>query len=193
MVELDSRVELANVKAGRGMILPVGGRQLALSVVENDLRSADYKLVFKTLTGDIEIPRPENTTYKGRVIGDNFSNIRLALDGKKIEGIIITQSSEYYIEPANVYSQAAAANEFIIYEAKDLINGKEIFCPLVNKIEAGMRMVNAKFNDKSFKNIFAGNFKENFARSLPPGNRILNLSTDADLEYVKIFGKATQY
>ena len=54
-------------------------------------------------------------------------------------------------------------------------------------------MINAKLNDKPFKDMFGGNFKKSFARSLPPGNRILNLSTDADYEYIKLFGKTTQY
>ena len=94
LVVLDSRIQLANVKAGRAITLPINGRQLALSVVENDLRSANYRLVFKTITGDIKVPRPENTTYKGRVAGDNYSNVRLALDGKKIEGVITTQGNE---------------------------------------------------------------------------------------------------
>ncbi|MGI8641335.1 MAG: M12 family metallo-peptidase [Pyrinomonadaceae bacterium] len=194
LVELDSRVELANVKAGKGMTLLVGGRRLALSVVENDLRSADYRLVFKTATGDVEVPRPENTTFKGRVIGDSFSIVRLALDGRKVEGVIITGNNEYYIEPARTYSLLAADDEFIIYEPQDVINRKEIICPLTSRVEAGMRMINAKFSNEPFKNIFAKNSLQSFARNLPPGDRILNLSTDADLEYIKIFGgKATQY
>ena len=198
LVRLDSHLQRANARGGRGMTLPIGGRQLALSIVENDLRSADYKLVFKTANGDVEVPRPENTTFKGQVIGDKSSIVRLALDGKKVEGVIITGNSEYYIEPARTYSQLADSDEFIIYEAQDVINKKEIFCPLSNplsnRIQAGFQMINAKFSNRPFDNGIAGTSLQGFTPSMAPGDRILNLTTDADLEYVKIFGgKATWY
>lgn len=188
LIKLDSRAELTNVKTGRGITLTIDGRRLTLSVIENDLRSADYKLTARTDTGDVKFPKPENTTYKGLVVGDNSSIVRLALDGRKIEGLILTRNSEYFIEPARTYSSAAAADDFVIYEHKDLINKKEIACPLVNKVEAGLQIVNAKFSSKPFNSIFAEKLSRSFTLSLPPGDRILNLSTDADHEYVKIFG-----
>ena len=131
LIKLDSRAELANVRAGRGITLTVDGRQLTLSVVENDLRSSDYRLAAKTLDGDVEIPRPENTTFKGWVVGDDSSSVRLALDGRKVEGLILTGTNEYYIEPAKIYSLLASTDDFVIYESKDLINRKEVTCPLV--------------------------------------------------------------
>jgi len=194
LVRLDSQLQRANARGGRGLTLPVGGRQLALSIVENDLRSADYKLVFKTADGDVEVPRPENTTFKGQVIGDKSSIVRLALDGKKVEGVIITGNNEYYIEPAGTYSALAGSDEFIIYEARDVINKKELFCPLANRIQDGIQMINSKFSNEFFKSGGGETSLQSLMPSMLPGDRILNLTTDADLEYVKIFGgKATWY
>jgi hypothetical protein len=120
LVRLDSRAQLDNVRAGRGITLTIDGRQFALSVVENDLRSANYRLVFKTANGDVEVPRPENTTFKGQIIGESFSIVRLALDGRKVEGVIITATNEYYIEPAKIYSQLATDSDFVIYQPQDV-------------------------------------------------------------------------
>lgn len=58
-----------------------------------------------------------------------------------------------------------------------------------------MKMVNAKFNGNSFKSPFTGFPFASKSALVQPGDRILNLATDADYEYLKIFGynRQTQY
>lgn len=197
LVNLDSEAILNYANADQTFTIEFNGRQAVISVEHHDLRTHNYRLTARTPSGDIEIPRPVNTTFKGHVIGDVSSKVRLALNGKKVEGLIKVENIEYFIEPASNYSTKASSGEFVIYEQKDLINKKEIVCPLLNRISEGVSLLNTKLPRDQKK---SGAFFRRIAYSsndtfVSPGDRILNLSTDADIEYVKLFGfgKATYY
>lgn len=116
VVKLNASVELTKVKAHQNIKIHTDGRDFEITLVEHDLRSADYKQSGQTTKGEIEIPKAANTTYKGKVNGDSTSIVRLALNSKKVEGLILTGNNRYYIEPAGNYSSKAAAEDFLVYK-----------------------------------------------------------------------------
>lgn len=53
---LNSKTELDKVKAGKSITINADGKRLILSLVENDLRAANYRQIARTPNGSVEVP-----------------------------------------------------------------------------------------------------------------------------------------
>ena len=74
------------------------GRAYVLELEPNDLMSPRYRSVAMTERGPVELPRPEVTTYKGRVAGDEGSDVRLLIQPDFMFG---------YVQPMKVPSSSS--------------------------------------------------------------------------------------
>ncbi len=161
---------------GTGKVLRflVNGEPIELSVSENDLRAPGYRAEATGPVGRYEIEDPPVTTYKGVVRGRPDSEVRLTIDGAKIEGFYRFGNDHFFIEPAGKYSKGASQDQSVIYKAEDSLIDNSFMCEadVPTRIKMGDKMVEGQ--------------------SLPTLNalRRFDIATDADFEYVNIFGSA---
>jgi hypothetical protein len=160
--------------SSRKLSLVANGEQLELDVVLNDLRAPNYRAEDAGPMGSRSIAAPEVNTYKGIVVGKSGTEVRLSINGSKIEGYFTVGSDRYFIEPASKYSKLATAADSVIYRAEDSLVDNSFACEvdIPTRIGIGDRMVNLP------------------ETATPEALRRFDIATDADFEYVNIFGSA---
>ncbi len=89
---------------------PVKVKDFNLVLTPHNLKAKNYTAQFE--------PR-EITTFKGTIENEPNSIVRLRLDGKTIEGYIITNGETLFIEPAKKYSRRARLSEYVLYNEKN--------------------------------------------------------------------------
>ncbi len=145
-----------------------------LSLTPRDLRSPRYRAENATLMGAQTIESGAVTTYKGKVSGDENSQVRLNIEDSKIEGYFMTGGEKYFVEPARRFSPLAADEDFVVYRPENVLDKKNYTChsELAERIEDGKRLVET--------NVAAG------VQSM----RVIEIATEADYEYVTSVGSA---
>jgi hypothetical protein len=104
------------------------GKQWDISLGASTFLSADYKLKVQTPQGLKIISSHPDFLYKGKVKGSNKGEeVRLAIREGFIYGCIATGGKEYFIEPLSRFA-ASNKDEYILYEAKDVIGGENFSC-----------------------------------------------------------------
>jgi hypothetical protein len=176
VVTVNSRQARRAADAKRSITLMAEGKSFALALEPRNLMSARYRAVNQGPNGAAPLTKPRVNTFKGKVAGDGFSEVRLTLDGKKIEGYFTTGFDRFFVEPARKYSDAAGADDLVVYRAEDAVDPVTFECrsELIKQMERG--------ND-----IAAASLPED-AESL----QALELTTDADFEYVTTLGGVNQ-
>jgi hypothetical protein len=91
------------------------------------ITAPNYKLQIQIPGGLQTISSKPDFLYKGRVKGSGKSEIRLAIKEGFVYGSIATAEKEYFIEPLSRFSSTAQKDEFILYDAKEVIS-KSISC-----------------------------------------------------------------
>ena len=143
-----------------------------LRLQPRDLLSPRYRAAETTAGGLHEIhTRPETRTFKGSVEGANDSRVRLTITESKIEGFIILGDKQYYIEPARRYSESASRDDFVLYEAQDLIQTAALSCGLEERVA------------KAAEEYFPAN-----TNSPDVLFRTVEIATEADFEFVTAKG-----
>jgi hypothetical protein len=155
------------------LVSPAGNFDLVL--MPNDMRAKGYRAE-ETIEGGITRPLPVRPvrTYKGFVSGINGAVARLSIDETTFEGLIRTDQGEYFVEPASRYSTAAAADDYVLYEASDVIKEAAVSCgwTLDQKVSAATKEVATRVD----------------AVSAPLPLYVIELATEADNEYVTASG-----
>ncbi|CAN5468149.1 hypothetical protein BH10ACI1_BH10ACI1_11120 [soil metagenome] len=163
-------------KTGGGQILSIEATEgnFELILTPHDLRSARYFAEETFANGVRQLERDAVKTFTGKVSGDENSQVRLTIDGTKIEGFFETNGERFFIEAARKYSRFADSNDLVVYRAADLLIENSFVCDsgLTAKIERGKELIAAN------------------AVSSPQNLRVIEIATDADLEYVNALGGA---
>ena len=166
----------AREQAGQNRVLNfhVGSRDYTLQMEPNDLRSPRYRAEETSPEGVRAVPFPGVTTYKGIVMGDASSRVRLLIDGSRVEGYFFTGEDKFYVEPASHFSNLARSEELVIYKAEDMLHPADFKCDLHidQKMSAGKELV---------------------ASQMPPEvatMRVIEIATDADFEYMSATGNS---
>lgn len=143
---------------------------------QNDMFAANYRAEDRASVGTRNLERPAVNTYKGRVVGEARSEVRLTMDESGIEGFFDAAGERFFVEPARRYSEAAAADQSVVYREQDSLNTSTFFCAadIPGRIAAGQTML----NQSTAEAILA--------------SRNLEIATDADLQYVTLLGGAVQ-
>jgi len=175
VVRLNTREAARQAKASRTISVPTANKTFELSLAPRDLRAARFYAENETADGRERFAPTAVTTFKGKVAGDEESEARLTIDETGIEGYFGSHRDRLFIEPARKYSALAAADEFVVYRAEDVLRDKTIDCPddLTKEIRAGREMV------------LTGGV-ENAVGSL----RTIEMATEADLDFVNSAGGA---
>jgi len=137
------RLNVRNAKASQKLSIAAANKTFELLLAPRDLRAPRYAAEDTTAVGTRRLEKTPVTTYKGKIAGDAESEVRLTLDDSGIEGFFGSKREQYFIESAKKYSAFASADEFVVYQAADVLKDKSIYCPqdLSRDIEVGRSMV----------------------------------------------------
>lgn len=127
---LDIQMDLAGLPAMR------------LDLVENNILGNDYKLIVGTATGEQVFGKPLVKTYKGKLAGDNNSQVYLTVSDQSVFGVIKGNGKEYYIEPLKYFSKDAAPGVSVLYEARDVIPYSGISCGVTDAEQRAPQLEN---------------------------------------------------
>lgn len=176
LISVNSRDARRAANARQTVNIAANGKSFSLELEPRNLMSPRYRAEDQGPKGSTPLPRPQVDTFKGTVNGDNTSEVRLTIDGSKVEGYFTDGATRFFIEPARKYSVAATAETLVIYRAEDAIDPVTFECrsELMKQMERG-------------NEIAASNMPEAVS-----GLRVLEIDTDADFEYVTTLGGANQ-
>ncbi len=176
VIRLNNQTMLEKAEAGSSITIPTTGKNYQLNLTPRDLRVPQYYAEDTSAAGVRRLEKSDVTTFKGKVAGENNSEVRLTIDGTKIEGYFFTDSDKFFIEAAKNYAASADAKDFVVYRAEDLLQSKSFTCnsELVEKIERGKEVAAAQ-NTDGLQTV-----------------KVLKMATDADYEYVAALGGAAQ-
>jgi hypothetical protein len=120
-VTLDPAEVLRAAREEGSVVLQTARGTFDLEVEPYDVRSDDYRAVAAGPGGVMtELARTPSNAWRGRVRGQEGTVVRLTLDGLKLQGIIITPTETFFVEPARDLSSAAGSKEFVFYSASSV-------------------------------------------------------------------------
>lgn len=171
---IDPGAEPRNQGGSRSIKLRAEGRDFDLIVTPNDIRSPRYRAEDTNMVGVSTLSAPPVKTYKGHIAGEEGSEVRLTIDGPKVEGFFQGANGRLFIEPAGKYSRFAQRGDAVIYRAEDSLKDNSFVCDadIAAKIEFGQEMTQAA---------------QLGAASML---RVFEIATEADLEWVNTLGGA---
>ncbi len=173
LIKLDTASVAAQVRQTGRVSLSTGAKTFDLVLVPNDLRAKNYHA---EVTGKDGVRRPFASgpvrTFKGYVRGMNDAHARFAIDDTTFQGMILTPDARYFIEPAQKFSAAAGAQDFVFYDERDVIGGANLSCEttLGEKVNATVEQ-------------FAPRAKDSRVAAL----RVIEIATEADFPFVSTF------
>ena len=176
LINLDPATVLQQVRSTGQVSLVSPNKTYDLVLMPNDMRARNYHAE-ETAEGGVRraVASGPVRTFKGTVTGIEGALARFTIDEKSFEGMILTPSATYFVEPASRYSGAASANDFVLYNEADLIRNATISC------------------DESLNDRVNTAVKELAPRAQAPSAlRNIELGTEADFEMVTQFGGVAQ-
>ncbi len=181
-LSLDPAVVARQVVQGGRVSLVTSSRDFELQLQPNDLRAPNYRAEQTDPDGLVRATAmPGVTTYKGNVADIWASDARFTIDGQKIEGMIITPTQSFFIEPAQKYSAAAAPTDYLLYSADDVRPDIVRTCgdTLEQQINAGAKQMMSRSTAAS-----------GIAPAVFSPLKVVELATESDLEYTNALGGA---
>ena len=135
-LQLDTRAVLQQVQDTGRLSIAASDLSFDLELVRHDLRAQGYRAEVFGADGvgqPIDIG-PVNT-YKGRARGTQngaqlpqLGEARFTIDETQIAGLIITPTEHYFVEPAQNFSDAATASDYVIYRESGVVKSSTGEC-----------------------------------------------------------------
>ncbi|MDQ2746916.1 MAG: hypothetical protein M3T96_06630, partial [Acidobacteriota bacterium] len=176
LAHLDTNSLARDAQARRTITIPTATGDYDLNLMPHDLRTKNYRAEETSVMGNFPLERSAVTTFKGKISGETESEVRLTIDGAKIEGYFLKANGErFFIEPADHYSKSAQAGDFVVFAPKDSLkdHGFECLSELEEKIERGKEIIGSRPSATSTL-------------------RVLEIATEADYSFVSELGGAAQ-
>ena len=102
---LEPQQVVEQVRQTGRLSIPTAAGTFDLSLAPHDMRAANYRAEVSLDGGEVRSIEPGPVrTYKGTVAGMEGAEARFTIDENTVEGLIITPSDLYFVEPANRYS-----------------------------------------------------------------------------------------
>ena len=176
VVRIERGSELRTEGESTRLRLEAAGKTYDLIVTPNDMRARQYRAEDANMIGVSNIAAPPVTTFKGKIAGSAESEVRLTIDGVRVEGFFQDAGGRLFIEPASKYSPLARTGDSVIYRLEDSLKDNTFLCEadIPGKLEIGRELLQAGRSDSVMT------------------MRVLELATESDLEWVNIHGGAVQ-
>lgn len=126
LTDVDPKATKEKVKRGEVIEIDFGAgenderRIYKLKLEPNDLLAPDAKIILHDGEKDIELPRPEVSTYKGKMLGVPKSSVRMTITDEWISGYVITEEGWFFIEPLSRYDKRAGKTKHFTYNTRDV-------------------------------------------------------------------------
>jgi hypothetical protein len=120
LVKLSASELHGKARSNQTIALHAYGRDFEFELTPNDLRTPDYKAIETNANGDLELPSEEVKTFKGKLFGDESSEVRFMVDDEKLDGMIYTGSTKYFVTKADKFSKHARTDDVVVYREEDL-------------------------------------------------------------------------
>jgi len=185
-LQLDTRTLSQQVRDTGRLSLATSDLSFDLELVPHDLRAPGYRAEEFGAGG---IARQIDTgpvrTFKGRARGSEgalqlpqLGEARFTVDENRIEGLIITPSEHYFVEPAAKYSKEASATDYVIYSESDVVTPSNGECGVT---------LSEQVNQKA-ASLDIPSTEQSLEASVTAPLQELRIATEADSEYVKSKG-----
>lgn len=158
--------------------LSVGDRSFDLQLEPNDLRAPGFRQILRGAKGASEQKGTQVATFKGHIVGDPDSVVRLLILPDLIQGYIRTKDEWYFIDPLFKFVKGAPPAQVVAYEEDDVRPD-------------GRQLCGAGELDHMISGLEASKEPSIKTQAITSGTRILYLATDADYEYYSIYGANT--
>ncbi len=182
-LSLDPRAVADQVVANGHVSLVTPLHDFELQLQPNDLRAPNYRAEQTDEGGVVRATAmPGVTTYKGNVADVWGSDARFTIDGQKIEGMIITPTESFFVEPARKYSSSAAPTDYLLYSADDVRPDITRTCgdTLEQQVSSGATQMMSRTNAAS-----------GVAPAVFAPLKVVEVATESDLEYTNALGGAS--
>jgi hypothetical protein len=182
LVEFEPRRVAEQVRTTGRLTVPSSSGTFELTLAAHDLRSSNYRAQVSLDGGEVRaLDRGPVRTYKGTVAGIEGAQARFTIDDTTLEGMIITPTRLYFVEPAKRYSSLAGSKDYLVYSDSDVIENSFGECGTTMAEKVGAEAARVKSQVPT--SLAHGDTEELFA---PP--RVVDLATEADFEYYTFFG-----
>ncbi|REJ77540.1 MAG: hypothetical protein DWQ47_14290 [Acidobacteria bacterium] len=151
-------------------------RDFDLVLYPRDLRSRRFRAINTDVEGRKTLERAPSTTFVGKVASDPSSEVRLTVKDDQAEGYIWVGGERFLIEPAQRYSEKADHQDHVVYRSGDHLDDHGFSClsEFEERLEKGKELA---FGQRS---------------GFLDGPGVLEIATDADLEFVNDLGGPSQ-
>jgi hypothetical protein len=186
LLQLDATTLSQQVRKTGRLSLAGSDFRFDLELEPNDLRTPGYRA---EEFGGNGVGHPISVgpvrTFKGRARGRQAAKLladrseaRFTIDETVVEGLIITPTEHYFVEPARKFSKSALSSDYVIYKESDVVMGVTGDCGVtlseqVNKKAGAVRLENAQTVSTA---VATALFLQ------------LQIATEADFEYVQSKG-----
>lgn len=108
------------VKQTRSLTLTTSRGTFEMTLEPHDMRAPGYVAEAWGDNGVTVLERAPVRTYKGTVEGLPGAQARMTIDEGTVEGLIVTPSELFFLEPSKRFSGSAAKTDFVFYAASDV-------------------------------------------------------------------------
>ncbi len=187
LIRIDPDLAASQVRNRGRLALKTSRRDFDMQFVPYDLRAPDYTAQEIGADGIArKLPKTAVNTFKGSVKGDPRAQARMAVTSKGIEGAIITEGEQFYLQAARSLSRNARADEFVFYSAEDVAE-TDASCGVTLAEEVAAR---EELTRERHKGEIEAEFNSPITTLSPM--KVVRIATDADGEYVAAVGGSTQ-
>jgi hypothetical protein len=187
LIRINPDLAAASVKSSGRLSLKTSKRDFDMKFVPYDMRAPDYTAQEIGADGVAhKLPKTAVNTFKGSVKGDPRAQARMSVGAKGLEGAIITDSEQFYLQPARALSKSARADEFVFYSAEDVAE-TDASCGVTLAEEVAAR---EELTHEQHKGEIEAEFSSPITALSPM--KVVRIATDADAEYVAAAGGTAQ-
>src|SRR5262245_32773476 len=149
--------------------LQLKGVKYDLELEQNNLLAPGYRAVITTDTGEVEEAPAEVNTYRGRVVGEDESDVRLLIQDDMMSGYIRSKREWLFIDPLRKYNRSAQPGQIVVYRDADVRPEARGACGSEGIERKAEKLLEAAPPPK--------------ANAIISNSRALEIATDADFEF----------
>ncbi|MCM3874649.1 MAG: zinc-dependent metalloprotease, partial [Pyrinomonadaceae bacterium] len=186
LIRLDPRAAAAQIRNTGKLSISTSEGSFDMQLAPHDMRAPDYLAQVITADGVAhKLPNLPVNTYKGSVKGSATAQVRMAVKESSIEGVIITESGQFFVQPSRSLSKMSRDDEFVFYRGSDVADqGGACGVTLADEVAAEEARSRSHVNAET----------ESAAVPVPGLSplKIARMATEADAEYVAALGGPAQ-
>ncbi|HKH48851.1 MAG TPA: zinc-dependent metalloprotease family protein, partial [Thermoanaerobaculia bacterium] len=182
--ELDLPDLERQVRATGRVTLHAGGRVFDMKLELNNLRALGFKQIRQTRRGPVEETPSPVATFKGYLVGEPESMVRLLIQPDFLQGYIRTADEWIFIDPLRKYAKSSAPSEIVLFDDDDVRPEAAALC--------GAGDLTRRAHDLMESQGSSGLTNATAEAVIPaPTLGRTDIATEADYEYYLIYGAST--